>query len=78
MHVEHKNAVFNCCLDSILVSFQEEERLLVLQESEEVTHACRCLCDYEVSATIEVGAAGTYTLEVWTGDLLVWSGQVEV
>ncbi len=76
--VTHKNAVFNCCLDSIVVDFSQDERRLVIRESEVVTHACHCNCDFEVSVTIEVPGAGTYLLEIWTGNVLVWSGEVEV
>ena len=76
--VVHKNAIFNCCLDSIEVGFSQEEWLLTLKETEVVTKACRCLCAFEVTAAIEVSAPGVYVLEIWTGPELVWRDEVEI
>jgi hypothetical protein len=76
--VEHKNAILNCCLDSILVSFEQQGKLLKLVERESVTMPCDCICPFEVVAEIEVSAPGDYLIEVWTEARLVWSGEVEV
>ena len=76
--VVHKNALLNCCLDSILVDFTQQNSLLRLTEMEVVPRPCDCLCPFEVRATIEVSLPGTYIIEIWTGDVMVWRGVVEV
>jgi hypothetical protein len=76
--VIHKNAVLNCCLDSIVVEFSQEDNLLKLTETEETKNPCLCLCDYEVEAIIEVPAPGTYIIEIWTVKKLVWREEIEI
>lgn len=76
--ITHKNAFLNCCLDSILVSFAQEDRLLRLVEHEAVTIPCDCICPFEVMAVIEVSVPGKYMIEVWTEAGLVWTRKVEV
>ena len=76
--VTHKNAFLNCCLDSIMVSFDQEYRLLKLEEQEALTIPCDCICPFEVVSTIEVSTPGKYTVEVWTEASLVWTGEVRL
>lgn len=76
--INHKNAIFNCCLDTIRVELRQEERLLILTESEIVTHYCRCNCAFEVTASLEVTLPGVYWIEIWGGGALVWTGRVTV
>ena len=76
--VEHNNAMLNCCLDSILVSFEQQDRLLKLLEREAVTMPCDCICPFEVVAKLDVSTPGDYLIEVWTEARLVWSGELEV
>jgi hypothetical protein len=76
--VIHRNAMFNCCLDYIQVLLTQDESLLKLEESESVTMPCLCICPYEVNVTIEVPSPGTYTIEIWAHDMLLWSGDVDV
>jgi hypothetical protein len=78
VYVDHKNAMFNCCLDAIVVSFTRDGGLLMLREEEKVTMPCDCICPFEVSATIDVPSTGTYTLEIYSGPELVWRDEVEV
>ncbi len=76
--VLHKNAVLNCCLDSIIVEFTQEGTLLKLSEMEAVSNPCYCLCPFEVRATIRVPGPGTYVIEIWTENTKVWRGEVEI
>ena len=74
----HKNATFNCCLDYIQVVLTQQNFFLKLTETEFVTSPCLCTCPFEVTATIDVPSPGTYTIELWAYDELLWSGEVEV
>jgi hypothetical protein len=76
--VVHYNCMLNCCLDSIGVEFAHEDNVLILTEVEYYTTPCFCHCPYEVTAKIEVPAPGLYVIEVWTYDILVWRGEIEV
>lgn len=74
----HQNACFNCCLDTILVDLRQEEWRIILTESEVVTHPCRCLCPYRVTATVAVSTPGIYEFEVYALEELIWTGKVKV
>lgn len=76
--INHKNAMFNCCLDTILVDLAQEENLLILTEAEIATHPCHCICPYEVSASLEVSLPGQYQVEIWAEESLIWAGDVTV
>lgn len=76
--VTHKNAIFNCCLETIVVKFRQDGDLLVLKESEVATVPCDCVCPFEIKATIEVPHRGTYVLEIYSGVELVWRQEVVV
>ncbi len=76
--VIHKDAALNCCLDSILVEFTQEDTVLRLRETEAVSNPCYCVCPFEVRATIEVSAPGNYIIEIWTEDAMVWRGVVAI
>ena len=76
--VIHKNAIFNCCLDEIMVEFEQEHRVLKLFESEVVTMPCWCICPFEVKSIIQVSFPGRYIIEIWSYDHLIWSDSVEV
>jgi hypothetical protein len=76
--VTHRNAFLNCCLDSIVVDFKQDNNVLKLVEHEAVTMPCDCICPFEVVATLEAATPGTYVIEIWTEARLVWTGGVEV
>ena len=77
--VVHKNAMFNCCPDSIIVEFTQENTLLKLFEKEVLgPEACDCTCPFEVSAIIEVPRNGTYILEIYTEGHLVYRKEISV
>lgn len=73
-----QNATFNCCLDTILVDLSQEERRIILIESEVVTHACRCNCPFRVTASIDVSLPGDYRIEIYALQSLIWTGEVTV
>jgi hypothetical protein len=76
--VVHKNAMFYCCLDAIVVGFSQDGHLLMLREREEVTMPCDCVCPFEVAAAIDVPSKGTYVLEIYSGVELVWREEIVV
>jgi hypothetical protein len=77
INITHKNAMLNCCLDSIKVEFVEAVDTLKLYETE-VGGYCWCLCPYEISATIGVSESGLYLIVIYEGDRLVYQEWVEV
>jgi hypothetical protein len=76
--VIHKNAIFNCCLDSILLEFTHNDNILTLIENELATVPCRCWCPYKVEAEIKVPNPGDYILEIYTGSELVYRKKIHI
>jgi len=68
LHVLHKNAAYNCCLDDIVISLSVEGNVLVLTEEEVITDYCYCICCYDVEATIIDLAPGDYIVEFYWYD----------
>ena len=62
LHLVHRNATYNCCPDDIVVSLSVEGHVLRLGELEMLTDPCRCLCCYDVEATIVDLLPGVYTV----------------
>jgi hypothetical protein len=63
LHVLHRNATYNCCLDDVVISLSVEENLLILNEQEILSNPCWCICCYNVEVTVVDLAPGTYTVE---------------
>ncbi len=63
LHVTHRNAAYNCCLDEIRVTFENQGSLLRLSETEVAPMPCHCMCCYDVKATVADLWPGIYTLE---------------
>jgi len=67
--ITHRHATYNCCLDDILVELSVGDGVLRLAEKEVVPDPCRCICDYDVSATVVSLPAGPCTFEYcWADD----------
>jgi hypothetical protein len=80
INITHKNAILNCCLDSIDVEFVEAGDTLKLYETEVSLYGmlCTCLCPYEINAIIGVSESGVYIIEIFTEGRLVYQKWVEV
>ena len=63
LHVLHRNATYNCCLDDIVVRLMAQGHVLRFNETEVLSMPCLCVCCYEVQATVINLAPGTYTVE---------------
>jgi hypothetical protein len=63
LHVLHRNALYNCCLDEITISVSLEGALLRLTEEEVLTDPCFCVCCYDVAGTVIDLLPGSYTVE---------------
>jgi hypothetical protein len=64
LYVLHRNAVYNCCPDDIVITLTVEGSVLRLREEEVLTMPCWCLCCYDVEATLIDLAPGAYTAEL--------------
>jgi hypothetical protein len=83
LHVLHRDAMYNCCLDDIVISLSVEGHVLRLTEEEILTEPCWCECCYDVEATVVDLAPGTYTIEYYwfdyeTGQIQCWVGEIEI
>jgi hypothetical protein len=59
----HRNAIYNCCLDDIEIDLSVEGTVIRLTEQEVLANGgCRCLCCYDVQATVVGLAPGRYTV----------------
>ena len=78
--VIHKNALLNCCPDSIVVRFTQEENILKLDEIDYIVGSggCDCMCSYEIKSVIRVQDHGTYILEIYTNGRLVFRKKIIV
>ncbi len=63
LHVLHRNATYNCCVDDIAISLSVEGAVLRLTEEEIVPDPCWCLCCYDVEAAVVDLSPGAYTVE---------------
>lgn len=69
VYVTHRNAWYNCCLEEIRVELEQEGNQLKLIETEILEGSgCRCMCLYNVSATISDLAAGEHVIQVLNED----------
>lgn len=76
--VVHKDAQFNCCADSAIVKLVQEDTVIKIFEEEVTPDPCRCVCTFEVSSVIEVNRPGTYILEIYTNEWLVYRKRIRV
>ncbi|MBP7936973.1 MAG: hypothetical protein KA354_20205 [Phycisphaerae bacterium] len=63
LQVTHRNAAYNCCLDSIQVTLNAQGPNLRFYETETLTTPCFCLCCYDTTTTVEGLTPGAYTIE---------------
>ncbi len=62
----HKNAIFNCCPDTILVEVSQSQDTLRIIEKEVIERGgCDCTCLFKVKIRIKVPSRGIYILEIW-------------
>ena len=72
LHVAHLNALYNCCVDDIVVTLTIEGNSLLLRETDVLTTPCDCMCCYDVESLIENLTPGTYTVEYCWFDYDEW------
>ena len=64
IHIAHRNATYNCCLDDIEVTLTVEGILPRLTETEVLTgYGCWCICCYDVESTVVDLWPGTYVIK---------------
>ncbi|MGB2987485.1 MAG: hypothetical protein WBE26_16600, partial [Phycisphaerae bacterium] len=63
LDVVHRNALYNCCPDDIVISLSVEGAVLRLTEEEILTDGCFCVCCFDVQATVLNLEPGEYTVE---------------
>jgi len=76
--VIHRNARFNCCLDSIGIDLSVENCLLKITETEFVQRPCDCDCTFEVRASITVHEPALYIIEILFKGLVIAGRNVRV
>ena len=62
LHVLHRNVAYNCCIDNVTLTAVLDGDMLILTERESTSMPCRCMCCYDVEASITDLAPGTYTV----------------
>ncbi|UCG33957.1 MAG: hypothetical protein JSU68_04830 [Phycisphaerales bacterium] len=75
LHAVHRNALYNCCLDEIVISLTMEDDVLRFDEVEILTMPCWCECCFDAGATVVDLAPGTYTVEFCWFDYDTWQEQ---
>ena len=66
LRVEHKDALFPCCIDNIAVQVSMEDNLITAQENMIGSDACNCICPYDINFEVGKLTEGNYTLIVET------------
>jgi hypothetical protein len=71
LSVTHGNAVFNCCPDDFHNWAEIEDNTIMLHETEyfESDNVCACMCPHTLTTRIPDIAPGTYTLEIYVGEI---------
>ncbi len=64
--INHIDAVYNCCIDTIDIQVSIQNNVITVYESEVYTQPCYCFCYFPTSVTITGVAPGNYTVEVWS------------
>jgi len=72
LFVKHTDALYNCCLDDIVVTLEVEGELLKLVEEEILTMPCWCVCCYEIWSVVKGLESGEYAIEYWWDNY--WTG----
>ena len=64
--VVHSDATYNCCAeaDEITIAMAIDGTTITLTETATVANPCRCLCCFDVEATVSDLDPGTYTVEL--------------
>ncbi|MEW6381970.1 MAG: BsuPI-related putative proteinase inhibitor [bacterium] len=66
LYLVHRNAVYNCCLEEITVTLNMADGIIWIFEEEKLDgDGCRCLCRYDITATIAGLSPGAYTIRFY-------------
>ena len=74
----HRNAMYNCCLDGIVVDMNVDGYTIQLWETEMLTTPCYCICPIDVTSRIDGLADGIYTVEFYSEGEFVGSTEAIV
>jgi len=61
IRVEHKNTLFNCCSDKVMVDISQEGNTITVNE-EDNDQSCNCVCPFDVEFEVGSMEKSTYTL----------------
>lgn len=68
LKVIHKNAMLNCCPDTLLLTLISHNDTIILYEDDCINNrgdmGCDCMCEYIMEAEIKVPKYGKYILEI--------------
>jgi hypothetical protein len=76
--VTHVNGVFNCCVERIDVEATLEGTTLDVTETEYAPEPCNCVCPFDVATQVSGLAPGTYTVNIWSFEVLRISGEITI
>jgi hypothetical protein len=64
--LEHANAIYNCCLDSVSVTMTAGQQTITVVEHEHLAAGggCHCLCQYNLDYLVPDVEASQYTLQL--------------
>ena len=63
LNIEHKNTVFNCCVDLLLYNEQIKNDTIFIKEMEH-NGQCNCLCLYDIEMKVENIKTQKYILKI--------------
>jgi hypothetical protein len=64
LSIQHKNAGFNCCFDSILISVNNNSGIIEISEKEVGKNRCACNCPRDIDFKIKSLSQGIYTFNI--------------
>ncbi|MBI9065991.1 MAG: hypothetical protein JEZ09_01785 [Salinivirgaceae bacterium] len=80
LSLKHVNAVFNCCPDSILISFSFTGDTLIISESES-SALCNCNCQYDLDmkiSNLDPKVLYIKVVEPYIGDNIPIEGEIDL
>lgn len=79
LYLVHRNASYNCCLEEIAVTMNTADGIIWVFEEEKLDgNGCRCMCPYDITATIAGLSPGVYTVRFYNRKTGRFLGEIPV
>jgi|GEM_PF-3053364 len=79
LYLYHQNATYNCCIEEIAITMNMGDRIIWIYEEEILKDdGCRCMCSYDLTATVAGLSAGVYTVRFYNKKTKRFLGEIPI